>query len=721
MMEKVEFVLPLTMTEEKARRTRRGADFSRSVLSMRHLRGSHCKGFRTLFGFALLALAASVLFAAETFTPFHVAKLRIVTSVAMSPDGSRIAYTLSVPRRVPEEEDGPVWSELHVVSREGVSRPFVTGSVNVENIAWTKDGKGISFLAKRGKDENRSLYVIPLEGGEARRLLAHGAEITGYSWSPHGKRVAFLAKEETPKQKKELEKKGFNQEVVEESEKPVRIWVASVDGSDSKPKLLDVKGSASEIKWSPAGSSLAVALAPTSLVDESFTSRKVTVLDADSGKVLARFENPGKLGPIAWSPDGKTLAFVSAADANDPSAGRLMVAPATGGAMKDVLPGYQGNVGSIAWQDSDNVMSIGEEGVYTTFGKVRKDGLGGKTLVPTGGPVLSTFDLARDGMSAAMVAQGPEHPGEVFLSTHQSPTPRRLTTSNPWLSSMRLARQEVVEFKARDGLTLEGLLIHPLEEKKGEKYPLILTVHGGPEAHYRNGWLTSYSDPGQVAAARGFALFYPNYRGSTGRGVVFSKMGQGDPAGKEFDDLVDAVDHLVASGLVDKAKVGVTGGSYGGYATAWCSTYYSERFSAGVMFVGISDKVAKWGTTDIPEEEFLVHARHRVWDEWKLFQERSPIFHAGKSKTPLLILHGKDDPRVHPSQSLALYRHLKARGRAPVRLVFYPGEQHGNRRAASRLDYSLRMIEWMEHYLKGPGGAPPPYEIDYEPAKASAQ
>jgi len=242
-------------------------------------------------------------------------------------------------------------------------------------------------------------------------------------------------------------------------------------------------------------------------------------------------------------------------------------------------------------------------------------------------------------------------------------------------------------------------------------------VHGGPEARYASGWLTSYSNPGQMAAARGFAVFYPNYRGSTGRGVAFSKLNQSDSAGKEFDDCVDAVDHLIAAGLVDKTKVGITGSSYGGYATAWGATYYSERFAAGVMFVGISDKIAKFGTTDIPQEESLVHALHYPWDDWQKFLERSPIYHAQKNRTPLLILGGTDDPRVHPTQSLILYRYLQTVNRAPVRLVRYPGEQHGNRRAASRLDYSLRMMQWMEHYLKGPGGAAPPPDVDYAEPK----
>ena len=131
------------------------------------------------------------------------------------------------------------------------------------------------------------------------------------------------------------------------------------------------------------------------------------------------------------------------------------------------------------------------------------------------------------------------------------------------------------------------------------------------------------------------------------------------------------------------------------------------------MFVGISDLVSKAGTTEIPEEEYLVHALQRPWENWAFMLERSPIGHLKEAKTPLLILDGKDDPRVHPSQSLVLYRFLKAMNQAPVRLVYYPGEKHGNQRAAARYDYTLRMIQWFEHYLKGPGGAPPPYEIDY--------
>jgi dipeptidyl aminopeptidase/acylaminoacyl peptidase len=383
------------------------------------------------------------------------------------------------------------------------------------------------------------------------------------------------------------------------------------------------------------------------------------------------------------------------------------------GSLIEALPDYEGEVRDLEWQDASTIMFLGDEGVWSTFGEVGLDSQNRKTHVPAGKAVLSGFSLSADGHSAAMLRESPTYPTEVFYMAHGDSGPRRLTDSNPWLKDFQLAKQEPISFTARDGLSLEGILIRPLEEKLEERHPLILAVHGGPEAHDRNGWLTGPGAPGQVAAARGFAVFHPNYRGSTGRGVEFSKLGQNDFAGKEFDDLVDAVDHLINMGLVDRNRVGITGGSYGGFAAAWCATYYSDRFAAAVMNVGVSNNLSMAGTTDIPEEMFHVHARARVWDDWEKFLERSPIFHVRKCRTPTLIMHGKDDPRVPRTQSLEFYRHLKTLGQAPVRLVMYPGEGHGNRRAASRLDYHLRMLQWFEHYLKGPSGEPPPVDVEY--------
>jgi dipeptidyl aminopeptidase/acylaminoacyl peptidase len=538
------------------------------------------------------------------------------------------------------------------------------------------------------------------------RAFSFDTSIGTYAWSPSGEQIAFIAAEPEADDEAVL---PYQPEVYEEETPDRRLWIA--DPSSGEARLVDtLEGTVYDLAWSPGGEDIAVAVAPTPLVDDFYMQQRIRVLDAATGAVEARIENPGKLGAIAWSPSGEHLAFVSAADINDPAAGRLMVADVATGEFEDVLPGYEGHVDYLVWEDEDTIRYSAGRGVESVLERVDRTGGAPEMLVPEGLAVFGSFSMSADGDVVAFSAASPQHPAELFVMTDGEP--ERVTERNAWLADRRLAPQEVIEFEARDGLVLQGMLIRPLDYEEGERVPLIMVVHGGPEAHYSNTWLTAYSLLGQMAAAKGYAVFYPNYRGSTGRGVEFSKTSQAEPAGAEFDDLVDGVDHLVAMGLVDADRVGVTGGSYGGYATGWLATRYTEHFAAGVMFVGISNKVSKVGTTDIPNEEFLVHARKRPWDNWQFFLERSPIYYADDTETPLLIMHGAEDPRVHPTQSMELYRHLKLRSDAPVRLVFYPGEGHGNRNATARFDYTLRAMRWFDHYLMGPGGAPPPIDVD---------
>ena len=698
----------------------------RDATKRRSLRSTVAAAFCCVAAAALLAPTALSAQETTAIEPHQVATLRSVGTVELSPDGSLAAYLLAVPRRPVDEDSGSSWTELHVLdmSEPGASRPYITGEVNVGRPTFRGNGE-VLYTARRASDKTSALYGIPLGGGESRKLVEHPVGIGAYVLSPDGSRVAFLAREETDKDLKKLRDQGFNQEIYEEDRPLTRLWVADVPALDadrhdeaSKPVLVEaVEGSVLSVIWRPTGDRLAAVTTPTSLIDDSYTSKSVVVVDAPAGEefsVAGSFRAIGKLGGVAFSPDGERIAAVSAADPNDPAAGRLIVLESVDGEPSDLLPDFEGHVAAFAWEDEEHLLYSASVGVWSTFGRVSVSGQA-TTLIEPGGPISLSFSRAKGGGALALVSEGPDHPREIYRYDPADPqtAPVRMTNSNPWLDDVALARQEAIRHSTPDGLELEGLLIYPLDYEEGERYPLILIVHGGPESHYSNGWLTSYSNLGQLAAARGFAAFYPNYRGSTGRGVAFSKHGQAAAAGKEFEDLITAVDHLIDIGLVDRDRVGITGGSYGGYASAWGATFYSDRFAAAIPFVGISNNISKMGTTDIPEEMHLVHHRKRLWDDWDYFTKSSPIYYVERNRTPTLILHGKEDPRVHPSQSMELYRHLKTLGQAPVRLVFYPGEGHGNRRSAARFDYMLRTLRWMEHYLSGPGGEPPPREIDY--------
>jgi len=540
----------------------------------------------------MLVIVAGAVEAGEGLSFEQLAAIRSVNQVEISPGGSFIAYTLDVPRRPGVDPDGSAWRELHVVSVEGgTDATYVGGEVRVSSIRFSPDGQLITYLAKRTGDDHTSLWAIPLAGGESRRLLAFETAIADYWISPDGKRVAFVAEEPECDERKERVEAGYSQEIFEEDWLPKKVWLAPLSpfelpfddpsaaaDDEDKPSSYDLDGSIFHVRFSPDGRSLAVDIAPRPLVDDELMFRKVVIIDAESGEVLTRFDNPGKLGSFEFSPDGSNLAMISAADSNDPAAGRLLVGTTEGGPLRDVLPDLEGHLRTFVWQDATTLMFITDEREETRLGEVDIVSLEQKTLATsgtvTGGirvPVMAKMSLSGDGQRIALVGESPVHPPEVYTMAHGDAVPTRLTVSNPWLSSVDLASQEVFHHQARDGLDLSGVLIRPAVDSEMPA-PLILMVHGGPEGHRRNGWLTRYSAPGQLAAARGYVVFYPNYRGSTGRGVEFSKLGQHDAAGGEFDDLVDAVDALVEAGIADTNRVGVTGGSYGGYATAWLAT-----------------------------------------------------------------------------------------------------------------------------------------------------
>ena len=320
---------------------------------------------------------------AEGMTFEQLGAIRTAGKAVMSPDGSSIAYTLTVPRRPGIDDDGPSWVELHVIGKDGRDRIFVGGEVKVSGIAFSPDGSLITYLATRDGDDHTALWAIPVGGGESRRMVAFETEITDYRVSPDGSTIAFVAKEAPSKDRVEAEKEGYSQEVFEEDWLPKRVWLKSMppfqppavnpsaaDTVAEEARALPIEGSVFHVRWSPDGKMLAVDVAPTPLIDDRYMARRIHIVDAVGGEVRTVFANSGKLGEFGFSPDSLRLAMLSAAEPNDPAVGRLMVAAVTGGPVRDVMPNLEGHITAFAWQDPDTLVFLSDEREETRFGEV---------------------------------------------------------------------------------------------------------------------------------------------------------------------------------------------------------------------------------------------------------------------------------------------------------------------------------------------------------------
>ncbi|MEX1135660.1 MAG: S9 family peptidase [Balneolales bacterium] len=630
-------------------------------------------------------------------TPEDVSEYQIVGGAEISADARQIAYTLVI-QADPNVDNDFASQHLYILDTETEeSRPYYTSST-VSSVSFRPDHSSVTFLTRLEDETENALYEIPLDGGDAQEIFRFETSISDYKWTSDGSRIAFTANEPVEEEESSL---PYEPEVFEEDFVHQRGYIVGFNNENAGPMRIQAQGTVYAMSWSPDDRNIAISETPTPTIDDFYMSQQVKIVNAESGQITSEIDNEGKLGQIEWSPDGSQLALRAGHDINDPIDGRIMVVSSEGGTPENILPDFEGKFEQIKWTQNNTIRFLASEGTETSFGTISPDGTRLNRELSADGPNFISFSKANDD-TFAFVGGTMEHPTEVYLREGKQ-QPTRVTHSNEWLDQISLGEQRTIRYPARDGLEIEGILILPVDYQEDNSYPLIVMVHGGPEAHYSNGWLTAYSMPGQVGAAEGYAVFYPNYRGSTGRGLEFVKTSQGDAAGAEFDDIVDGVDYLIEEGIADPDRVGVTGGSYGGYATAWMSTYYSDRFAAGVMNVGISNFISKWGTSDIPQELYLVHSLDWLWDDnnWQKYLKRSPIYHVDNAQTALLIAHGAEDTRVHPGQSLELHRHIKVRKpEVPLRLVLYPGEGHGYSRATARYDYNLRMMRWFERYLK---------------------
>ena len=651
-----------------------------------------------IFSSISIILSLSILAQENGLTPEMVVGLKRVSQVAISPSGQAIAYVLTVPRSA-DEKAGKAYSEIWLTNMDGSKpRQFTSKPVSASSVSWSPDGNHLTFRSKRKEHDPTQVYTIPLNGGEARQITRHDTSVTAYKWSPDGNWLAYLA--EDPRTATEKADKAAKRDwiVYDENYKHIRLWVHNVKSGERRV-LFEDDLSIWEFAWSPDSKTIVFQATETPLIDDSYMFKRIYTASLEDGTPKQLCETEGKLAGMAYSPDGNKIAFLGAVSLNDPVAQTLFVVPSSGGTPQNITGDFEGSGRSLSWIDNKSILLLSTEGSENSLRKV--DANSGKMEKNYAGtPIVQSFSFHSKSGAFAAVTDAHHHPSEVYTGNLKSGKINRLTNHNPGLETVQFGRQEIVEWEAADGLRIEGVLTYPTDYQEGQTYPLALQIHGGPEGVSLNGWRTRPAYPVQVLAANGYVVLEPNYRGSSGRGVAYSKADHDDLGGKEFEDVLAGVDALIERGLVDAERVGTGGWSYGGYFSAWAATRHSDRFKASMVAAGLTNWISFTGTTDIPHEMSLVHWNSYWYDQRELHWKRSPLYHLNNAKTPTLIVHGLKDERVHPEQSIELYTSLKLK-KVPTKLVMYPREPHGLEENEHELHFIKTLLQWFDKYLKG--------------------
>ncbi|MCU4165670.1 prolyl oligopeptidase family serine peptidase [Carboxylicivirga caseinilyticus] len=663
----------------------------------------------------VLAMGMFSAFSQSVLSPADLLSLKSIHTNQLTPDGSKLMYSIYTPRSANDKPGGAISTYMILDLNTNESKPLFDDDQKASSPQWNNDGSLLAVI--KNIKGTRQVFFISNDGNEYQ-ITNSPTGVNSFQWSPQNNAIAYIASVGKTDKQKELEKRGYDFIFYEEDIINNHLWIQNFD-IEFKPtdlKAITTKGNIWDFTFDKQGKQIAYSCSELNLIDQKYMFRKIKIYNLESSTVSHQLSNEGKLGNYSFSPDGTKLVYTGALNINDHSVSQAYIFDLNTQKTENITPDkYKGHITWADWKNNKELLYIGEEGVNNklyTF-SVNKEKRSLLLDSEENGIIFSSPLYSNDFKTFVFSASTPTNASDIYTWDSKKAL-KQVKNINPVLNERTLGKQEVIKFNARDGLEIEGLLIKPVGYNENETYPLIMFVHGGPESHHSNGWLCRYATPGQVMAGKGYLVAYINYRASTGYGVDFGMHGFEDPAGTEFDDLADAIDYLVKEKGADRDRVGMAGGSYGGYASAWFATYYTDYVKAVGMFVGISDIISKRGTTDIPYEELYVHSGKPLEEMWDISLKRSPIYYAHRSKTATLIYGGADDPRVHPTQSYELYRRMKMNHHPAVRLVQYPGEGHGNRKQVGQIDVLYRQIAWMDWYvkdLKPLDGPMPPLDI----------
>jgi len=653
-------------------------------------------------------------------TAEDVLTLQNVGDVQISPDGTQVAFV----RTVTDTEKNKYKSEIWLVPADG-SRPpkqFTSGAASASSPRWSPDGTQIAFISDR-QDEAAQIFLIAADGGEAQALTTlEPGGIQGLHWSPDGLRIAFLYRATpaayTKKVVEERKEKGLSSPPRVHTRLFYRLdgfgyfdgeyWQAAVaDASAGETKILTSgEFSCGSVTWSPDSKTLAF-LSDRRPDGDALpdADAQIRTVPAAGGELMHIPAPNGDKSGLAWSPDGAQFAYIGNPDALDQwgtNNDRVFVLPVTGGEARDLTGRTDKAIGDLAISDvgggggEDLVWSADGTTLYfpvSENGDVRLC-----RLAADGGDLVYLTDTNQVVGSFSVA-------GEAFVASISKPTLpgevfvgyRQLTHLNqPWLDAITLQAPEPFAIPSGSG-TVPGWFLLPPNFKADGTAPLVVYVHGGPHLQYGNMLFHEL----QWLAAQGYVVAYANPRGSKGYGEAHTKAIKGDWGGPALADVEAVVDEAIHRGYADSSKTAIMGGSYGGYLTAW-AVGHTDRFACAIADRLVNNLPSMAGTCDFPWSHGTYY-KGDSWDDPADLWHHSPLAYAGKINTPLLLIHSDGDLRCPVSQAEELFAALRLQ-RKPVEFVRYPAEtSHGLSRNGPpdlRLDRLQRNLAWLDKYLK---------------------
>lgn len=635
------------------------------------------------------------------WSPEQCLKLKNISSVRVSPAGNKVLYT--VREAMMTDDRSEFINQVWMVNSDGSNAiQFSQGDKNSSNPKWHPDGKSFAFISSR--DGKSNLYQVPIAGGESMKLTDVKASISEFEWSHSGRSIAFTMTDIAEDKEEKNKKAKDDWYYMDEKPKQSRLYVLTLSEKDSSGKypvklLTKENYNIGSFDWSPDDKNIVFGFGKSSEVNDMVYGdiAQINVSNQEIKNIASA--QTGESDPI-YSPDGKYIVYYSNSEIHDWSgpehAHIYNIVDGKHWALK-LTPNTDGNI--IGWSaDSKSIFWSESNKTLTSIYQIGLDGNTIKEWTPGIKDFLSLPAINSTGSSIGFLLQNSAKMPEAYISSTTSFNPIKITNLNAANSSKPLPKTEVVKWKSKDGKEIEGLLTYPIGYQSGKKVPFILNVHGGPAGVFTQTCVAANGGVYPIAALaeEGYAILRPNPRGSTGYGADFRMANRADWGGKDYEDLMTGVDHVINMGVADENKMAVMGWSYGGFMSSWI-VGHTNRFKVASIGAPVVDLAHQNLTDDI--EGFLPsYFKSNPWDNWSLYDQHSPLRYVQNVSTPVMLQHGEADQRVPFSNAVMYYNALRRRG-VPVKLLALPRQPHGPTEPRMVLKTMQSNVEWIGQYI----------------------